>query len=106
VLACVQAGFPFASAGDLAAHATRYQGDTMSVGAKLKVHRIEIRTERFRAGWTYHLDVDNAGAYETDRTFLTRQAAIEAAALRLIREVPILVDQDLLEQPPEQGRGY
>lgn len=30
----------------------------MSVGAKLKVHRIEIRTERFRAGWTYHLDVD------------------------------------------------
>ena len=72
---------------------------------ELKAHRIEIRTQRYKTGWTYFLDVDNAGLFETDRTYITRQAAIEAAALRLVRELPALFEQDLIEQVPFQVRG-
>jgi hypothetical protein len=74
-------------------------------GEKLEEHRIEVRTFRHRTGWTYLLDVDNAGAFETDRTYITRQAAIEAATLRLLRELPPLFEQDLIEQVPCQVRG-
>lgn len=71
----------------------------------LKEHRIEVRTFRHKTGWTYSLDVDNAGGFETDRTYITRQASIEAATLRLIRELPALFEQDLIEQVPCQMRG-
>ncbi len=71
----------------------------------LKLHRIEIRTQRHRTGWTYFVDVDNAGLFETDRTYITRQAAIEAATLRLVRELPVLFEQDLIEKVPCQLRG-
>ena len=72
---------------------------------ELRAHRIEVRTQRHKTGWTYVLDVDNAGAFETDRTYITRQAAIEAAALRLVRELPALFEQDLIEKVPCQLRG-
>lgn len=71
----------------------------------LEEHRIEVRTFRHRTGWTYAVDVDNAGGFETDRTYITRQASIEAATLRLIRELPALFEQDLIEQVPCQVRG-
>jgi hypothetical protein len=74
-------------------------------GEKLEEHRIEVRTFRHRTGWTYVVDVDNAGGFETDRTYITRQASIEAATLRLIRELPALFEQDLIEQVPCQVRG-
>lgn len=74
-------------------------------GEKLEEHRIEVRTFRHRTGWTYVVDVDNAGGFETDRTYITRQAAIEAGTLRLLRELPPLFDQDLIEQVPCQMRG-
>jgi len=45
------------------------------------------------------------GVFETDRTYITRQAAIEAATLRVIRELPALFEQDLIEQVPCQVRG-
>lgn len=77
----------------------------MSNVRDLHVHRIEIRTQRQRTGWTYFVDVDNAGTFETDRTYITRQAAIEAAALRLIRELPALFEQDLIERVPCQLRS-
>ena len=73
--------------------------------AGLEEHRIEIRTFRHRTGWTYVVDVDNAGGFETDRTYITRQAAIEAGALRLLRELPPLFEEDLIEQVPCQVRG-
>jgi len=73
--------------------------------AGLQEHRIEVRTFRHKTGWTYVLDVENAGGFETDRTYITRQAAIEAAALRLLRELPPLLEQDLIEQVPCQMRG-
>ena len=72
---------------------------------KLEEHRIEVRTFRHRTGWTYTVDVDNAGEFSTDRTYITRQAAIEAGALRLLRELPPLFEQDLIEQVPCQVRG-
>lgn len=72
---------------------------------QLRAHRIEVRTQRHKTGWTYVLDVDNAGAFGTDRTYITRQAAIEAAALRLVRELPALFEQDLIENVPCQLRG-
>lgn len=75
-------------------------------GEKLEEHRIEVRTFRHRTGWTYVVDVDNAGGFETDRTYITRQASIEAATLRLIRELPALFEQDLIEQVPSQVRGF
>ncbi|WP_028081455.1 hypothetical protein [Solimonas soli] len=71
---------------------------------ELKSHGIEIRTHRHRTGWTYRLAVDSAGTFDTDRTYITRQAAIEAATLRLIRELPALFEQDLIEQVPCQLR--
>ncbi|MES0873699.1 hypothetical protein [Sinimarinibacterium thermocellulolyticum] len=71
----------------------------------LKVHRIEIRTQRHRTGWTYFVDVDNTGLFETDRTYITRAAALDAAALRLIRELPVLFEQDLIEKIPCQLRS-
>ncbi len=63
-------------------------------------HQISITTRRHKSGWTYYLDVENAGAYETDRSFITRQAAIEAASLRLLRELPVMIAQDLIEPRP------
>lgn len=72
---------------------------------KLEEHRIEVRTFRHKTGWTYVLDVDNAGELSTDRTYITRQAAIEAATLHLLRELPPLFEQDLIEQVPCQMRG-
>lgn len=72
---------------------------------ELRAHRIELRTQRHKTGWTYVLDIDNAGVFETDRTYITRQAAIEAATLRVIRELPALFEQDLIEQVPCQVRG-
>lgn len=72
---------------------------------ELRAHRIEVRTQRHKTGWTYVLDIDNAGVFETDRTYITRQAAIEAATLRVIRELPALFEQDLIEQVPCQVRG-
>lgn len=68
-------------------------------------HRIEICTHRYRTGWTYRLDVDNVGTFDTDRTYVTRQAAIEAAALRLIRELPVMFERDLIERVPCQLRS-
>lgn len=72
---------------------------------ELRAHRIEVHTQRHKTGWTYVIDVDDAGVFETDRTYVTRQASIEAAALRLIRELPALFEQDLIEQVPCQMRG-
>ena len=63
-------------------------------------HQISITTRRHKSGWTYQLDVENAGTYETDRCFITRQAAIEAASLRLLRELPVMIAQDLIEPRP------
>lgn len=77
----------------------------MSDVRDLKVHRIEIRTQRHRTGWTYFVDVDNAGLLETDRTYITRAAALDAAALRLIRELPVVLEQDLIEKVPCQLRS-
>lgn len=71
---------------------------------ELRAHRIELRTQRHKTGWTYLVDIDNAGLFETDRTYITRQAAIEAATLRLIRELPVLFENDLIEQVPCQVR--
>lgn len=73
--------------------------------AGLEEHRIDVRTFRHKSGWAYTLDVDNAGELSTDRTYITRQAAIEAAALRLLRELPPLFEEDLIEQVPCQMRG-
>lgn len=72
---------------------------------ELRPHRIEVRTQRHKTGWTYLIDVDDAGVFETDRTYITRQAAIEAATLRVIRELPALFEQDLIEQVPCQVRA-
>jgi len=77
----------------------------MSDVRDLKVHRIEIRTQRHKTGWTYFVDVDNAGLFETDRTYIMRAAALDAAALRLIRELPVVLEQDLIESVPCQLRS-
>lgn len=77
----------------------------MSNVRDLQVHRIEIRTQRHKTGWTYFVDVDNAGMFETDRTYITHSAALDAAALRLIRELPVLFEQDLIERVPCQLRS-
>jgi hypothetical protein len=72
---------------------------------ELRPHRIEVRTQRHKTGWTYVIDVDSVGVFETDRTYVTRQAAIEAATVRMLRELPAIFERDLLEQVPCQVRG-